>query len=451
MDVRAHLNEIARAALDRVDPYRMVKEAVRIDGGMLHVAALGENLSLDLRPFERIFVLGFGKASGLMARGALEVLGSRINEGLVVVKPGHELELQGFRQVRGGHPIPDENSVAAAGEVSRLAGEADEKTLVICLISGGGSALLSAPLAAAGRAITLQEIRATTKCLIGCGATISEINCIRKHLLALAGGRLGELISPATTVSLILSDVVGDDLETIASGPTCPDSTTYEQALAIVAYYGIGSSLPAPVVELLRAGARGDLPETPKPGSTTHPPARNLLIGTNLGALLAAREKARALGYNSIILTSRLSGEAREIARALSSIAKEAAATELPCRKPACILSGGETTVTLQGSGKGGRNQEMALAFLWEIEKEPSLLERACLLSFATDGEDGPTEAAGGFAEAAMLGRARSGSLRIADYLRNNDSNSFLSATDGLFVTGPTNTNVCDIQIMLVT
>jgi hydroxypyruvate reductase len=276
------------------------------------------------------------------------------------------------------------------------------------------------------------------------------MNCIRKHLLLLAGGRLAQRIAPATSISLVLSDVVGDDIPTIASGPTCADTTTYDDALSIIAYYGIDKALPRPVMELLAAGAAGGVPETPKPGAPELASALTFLVGSNLQALKSAAEESRRLGYDPIILTSHLAGEAREVARMLAAVAKDVAASGLPLARPACILVGGETTVTLRGKGKGGRNQEMALAFLWEMEKDPALLFGAHFLSFSTDGEDGPTDAAGGFALPSMVAQALAAGVRIPDSLRENDSSTLLKRLDGLFVTGPTNTNVGDIQVTLV-
>ena len=251
--------------------------------------------------------------------------------------------------------MPDENSARAAAEIAALADEADARTLVIVLISGGGSSLLAAPMDRGS--VTLADIQETTRQLLACGAAIGEINCIRKHLLLLAGGRLAQRMYPATSVSLVLSDVVGDDVQTIASGPTSPDSTTYDQALSIISYYGIDSTLPVPVMDVLRNGAAGKIPETPKPGAPELSTASLVLAGTNLMALRSAAEKAERLGYTTLILTSHMAGEAREAARILAGVARDVIASGLPCPRPACILAWGETTVTLRGKGKGGRNQ----------------------------------------------------------------------------------------------
>jgi hydroxypyruvate reductase len=464
------LRQIAAASLEAVDPRAIVTRSLRIDGETLCVRTRSARQDFDLARFQRIFVMGFGKAAGPMAQAVEDVLGARIDKGLIVVKPGRGQSgaksaeygsarsgstpyvggLQRIRQVTGGHPVPDENSVQAAAEIAALADEADAHTLVIVLISGGGSSLLSAPMRRGSGGITLVDIQETTRQLLACGAAIGEINCIRKHLLLLAGGRLAQRIAPAPSISLVLSDVVGDDLQTIASGPTCPDSTTYDRALAIIGYYGIGSTLPATVMDVLRSGAAGKIPETPKPGAPELSAASHMLLGTNLLALQSAADEAGRLGYNPLILTSHMAGEAREAARVLAAVAKDVASSGLPCARPACILAGGETTVTLRGKGKGGRNQELAAAFLREMEQEPALLSGTYLLSFSTDGEDGPTDAAGGFAFASLVEAARAAGMRVQDSLRQNDSYTLLKELDGLFITGPTNTNVCDIQIVLV-
>ena len=257
-------------------------------------------------------------------------------------------------------------------------------------------------------------------------------------------------MAPATSISLILSDVVGDDLQTIASGPMSADSTTYAQALSIIEHYGIGHRLPLPVMRRLEEGRAGRVPETPKPGAPELSSAFTFLVGTNLLALRSAGREAARLGYSPIILTSHMAGEAREAARVLAAVARDVASCGTPCAPPACVLAGGETTVTLRGKGRGGRNQEMAISFLAEIVKEPSLLSRVHFLSFSTDGEDGPTDAAGGFASGMLASAVRSTGADLQRALRENDSHTFLREIGGLFITGQTNTNVCDIQIMLV-
>jgi glycerate 2-kinase len=452
VDPRSDLRQIARAALEAVDPAKIIIRSLRVDGRTLRVSTPDTRRDFDLSRFRRIFVMGFGKAAGPMAAAAEEVLGARIDRGLIVVKPGHEAKLRLIRQVPGGHPVPDETSVRAAAEIAALADEADADTLVITLISGGGSSLLSAPADTGETRTSLADIQETTRQLLACGADIGELNCIRRHLLLLAGGKLARRIAPAACLGLVLSDVVGDDLQVIASGPTTSDSTTFADALSIVRAYALETALPASVMAVLREGAAGVIPETPKPGAPELAGSLTVLVGTNLLALRSAAERARGLGYHPLILTSHLRGEAREAARVLAAVAKDvaAAAAGMPCPRPACILTGGETTVTVRGKGKGGRNQELAVAFLREIEQDPDLLSGAWLLSFSTDGEDGPTEAAGGFADAAAAAAVRAAGLRIQDSLRENDSYALLHRVASHFVTGPTSTNVCDLQILLV-
>jgi len=456
------LRAIFSAALARIDPYGMLKKRLRLEGDLLIAELEQERHEVDLARFSRILVLGCGKASGRMARAVEELLGDRITGGLVCVKYGHTDELaraqSHIEQIEAGHPMPDEAGVRAAGRIAELARGADENTLVINLISGGGSALLPAPMAYMdqGRAnggevrLNLAHKQEVTRVLLSCGADIREINCVRKHLSELKGGRFLRLLAPATSLSLILSDVVGDRLDTIASGITCADESTYAQALGIVDKYGVAGKLPPEVVRALELGAAGDIAETPKPGDPALARATNLLIGTNHAALLAACDHARGLGYNVAPLTCLLTGEAREVAKFLAGIALDVRRTEMLVKRPACVILGGETVVTLTGEGKGGRNQEMALAFLAELERDPEHGRGISFLSASTDGSDGPTDAAGAYASAMMLSRARALGLSTAAALKANDSYHFFEATGGLYKTGPTMTNVCDLHMLLV-
>jgi hydroxypyruvate reductase len=449
--VGSHAEAIFRAALARVDPAVMVRSALRIEpgtsaSGTLVVHTELEEARYDLGSFDRILVVGFGKAGASMARGLEEVMGGRLSGGVVAVKEGHLERLTRIRLVEASHPVPDERSVQAASEILGLARDADERTLVVVLISGGGSALLCAP----AEGLSLADKTATTKLLLASGATIQEVNCIRKHLSAVKGGALASAFAPATVLSLILSDVIGDDLDAIASGPTVPDPTTWTDALAVARRRGIEASLPRAVIERLHRGLAGELPDTPKPGDAVFARTRNILIGTNRLALMAAEAKARELGYSTLALTSRLTGEAREAALAILGIGKDIAASGFPVARPACLLVGGETTVTLKGTGKGGRNQEMALAFLAALARSPKDAEDLLFLAASTDGSDGPTDAAGAFASAAILTRARDAGFDPEVYLADNDSYSFFDRIGGLLRTGPTNTNVCDIQVLLV-
>ncbi len=443
------------AAVAKVEPAALVRNALRIEssgGSEFLVAEAGSDRArYDLADFDRILVVAFGKASVAMARGLEEVLGDRVADGVAVVKRGCADRLTRIRVLEASHPVPDASSEAAAAAVLALsrgrAGEGlDARSLVVALVSGGGSSLLCAP----ARGVSLADKAAVTTLLLGSGATIHEANCLRKHLSAVKGGRLAAAFAPATLLSLVLSDVVGDDLDTIASGPTVPDPTSWSDALAVVSRRGIEGRLPPAVLELLRGGVAGAARDTPKPGDPVFARARTLLVGTNRLALGAAEMEARRLGYASLVLSSRLTGEAREVALAFLGIGKDIAASGFPLKRPACLIAGGETTVTLRGGGSGGRNQEMALAFLAAMARSPKDAEELLFLSASTDGVDGPTDAAGAIAHAGLLERAREGGLDPEAYLADNDSYGFFDRVGTLVKTGPTNTNVCDLQLLLV-
>jgi len=449
------LKDIFTAALHRIDPYQMITNHVRLEGDTLVVDMEEGSRRVDLARFERILLLGGGKASAPMARAFEELLGDRIASGLVVVKYGHTDALARIKQLESGHPVPDENGVAAARRLAELAAGADERTLVITCISGGGSALLPSPLTvqANGETIelTLADKQETTRALLACGADIGEVNCLRKHLSGLKGGRFLRLLAPAASLNFILSDVVGDCLQTIASGITSVDETTFARAMDIVRKYRIEDRLPPNVLKVLELGVRGLVEETVKPGDPVLDLADNILIGTNQTAMLAAGEKARRLGYNVAPLTCLLTGEAREAAKFQAGVARSVRDTDMLVAKPACVLLGGETVVTLMGPGKGGRNQEMALAFLAEMDKDPKSGLGIHYLAASTDGSDGPTDAAGAFATPELLRLARERGLSMAQALADNDSYHFFEALDGLYKTGPTMTNVCDLHLILVT
>ena len=447
---RARISEIFQSALDRVDPEKMLTKLCSVDGDRLLIRTEESSLSYNIKDFSRIWVIGAGKAGAKMALGIEKLLGDRIDKGLVAVKYGHTEELEGIRLIEAGHPVPDENSCKAAKEISRLCREADKDTLIINLISGGGSAILAAPYEDEHHSLTLDQLQELTSMLLSCGADIREINCLRKHLSLVKGGRLGAMISPATGVSLILSDVLGDSLDTIASGLTVPDAGSFDEAWAILEKYRLEKKLPPQVIDVLRAGKEGRIPDTPKPGDPAFSKLSTVLIGTNIAAIYAAEERAASLGYDTLVLGSRISGEAREIALVYAGIARDGKLGRLRRKKPLCVIAGGETTVTLRGSGKGGRNQEMVSAFLGDFLDSGDDLEGITFLSCGTDGNDGPTDAAGGIADALALARAREGELSPHQYLENSDSYHFLKAIDGLVITGPTNTNVCDIQIILI-
>lgn len=448
------LSAILQAALRRVDPYRMLMDHVQVDGTNLCIALGTTVQTIDLARFNRIVVIGAGKATAPMALAMEHILGDRLEGGVIGVKYGHTEQLQKIEIVEAGHPVPDENGLQAARKILALAAGSDDRTLVISLISGGGSALLPSPAQAMidGEKVvlTLDDKQKTTELLLACGADIEEINCIRKHLSMIKGGHLLSRLAPARSINFILSDVVGDRLSSIASGATCVDPTTYADALELLRKYAIADKVPAAVRRFLEAGRRGEVPETLKEGSPEVELTANVLLGTNLQALEAAATEARKRGYRPVRLTSRIVGEAREVAKVLAAIALDCAAQSIPAEPPACILSGGEPVVQIKGTGKGGRNQEMALAFLLEMERHRTLAGNLTFLAAATDGNDGPTDAAGAFADLEIIEKAVEKGLNPITYLENNDSYHFFQGCDALLKTGPTNTNVCDLHITLI-
>lgn len=430
--------EIFAAALRAVDPKEAVKRFLSLEGEILKV----ENREYDLRGYEGIYVVGGGKAGASMARGLEEVLGERIKAGVVVVKYGYVEDLKKVELRQAAHPIPDEAGLQSAQTVLDLLSERGEKDLVFCLISGGGSALL--PLPAEG--LTLQEKQQVTQLLLESGARIEEINALRKHLSRIKGGQLARCAHPATLIVLILSDVVGDPLEVISSGLTVPDRSTFSQCLDILERYGLLDRVLPAVRNHIREGVKGNREETPKEGDPFFQDVCNVVVGSNFQALWAAREQAEKLGFHPLILSSFVQGETREVAGIHAAIGREILSTGNPVVKPACVISGGETTVTIRGKGLGGRNQEFALAAAMEIDG----LEGVVILSGGTDGTDGPTDAAGAVVDGRTCYRARRLGLDSAAYLAHNDSYHYFSFLGDLLVTGPTNTNVMDVRLILV-
>jgi hydroxypyruvate reductase len=421
--LRRHALTIFRAALAAADP----------------AGAVARYLARrNFARFRHIYVIGAGKAGASMAQAAERVLGRRIAAGLINVKDGHLAKLRRIELHQCGHPVPDERGVAGAEGIAQIAAAAGPADLVICLISGGASALL--PLPADG--ITLQEKQDTTRLLLASGATIHQINTVRKHISRIKGGQLARLAAPARVESLLLSDVIGDDLDVIGSGPTAPDASTFAAAGAVLDRYQIRRRVPASVRRRIERGERAEIPETPKPADPLFARVRNTVIGGNRLALDAAARAAHQLGYRTLILSSTIQGETREIASMHAAIAREIVATGRPIRPPACIVTGGETTVTIRGDGLGGRNQEFTLAAALEIAG----LDRVVVFSAGTDGSDGPTDAAGAIADGQTL--ARNPDARL--FLDRNDSYHYFQSLGDLVVTGPTNTNVMDIRLILV-
>ena len=433
-----HAVDIFQAGLQAVAPGAAIKTSCQLDGDTLTVSGCHYNLSR----FEQIFVLGAGKAGASMAKAVEEILGERVSKGIITVKYDHLEVLKKIKIQEAGHPVPDQNGLDGAREIYQLAESATEKTLVICLISGGGSALMPLPLAG----ITLEDKQKTTRALLACGATIHEINTIRKHLSAIKGGGLAKAVYPATLVTLILSDVVGDDLDSIASGPCVPDSSSFADCQAILTKYSIGDDIPATVLLHIESGLAGNVSETPKAGEIFFKKTQNVIVASNFNALLKAKEKAIELGYNTLLLSSMIEGETRMVAANHIAIAREIQSHSQPLPQPACILSGGETTVKIKGTGKGGRSQEFALAAAIKMAG----MKNVTVLCAGTDGSDGPTDAAGALADETTADRAKAAGLDPQQYLENNDSYNFFDRLGDLYKTGPTNTNVMDLRIILI-
>ncbi len=455
LDLRESALAIFQAALDAADPRRAIHRACHREGDRLIV----QDRVYDLKSTGRVFVIGFGKAGAAMAQAVDEIVGDRVERGWVNVKYGHLVQLPSsrIRLHEAGHPLPDANSELGTSEILELLDNTSVNDLVICLISGGGSALLELPV----EGVSLDDMRTMTDALLRSGATINEINALRKHLSQVKGGQLARR-TRAPILSLILSDVIGSPLDTIASGPTVPDSTTFADALNVIKQRGIRAQVPANILAHLERGARGEIPDTPKPsdvpldnagsmtGSTTALFSRvqNVVVADNASACQAALQAAQARGFNSLLLTTYLQGEAREVARVLAAIAREVVASNRPVAAPACVLAGGETTVTVHGKGKGGRNQELALAAAVEISGTPA--ERIVVFSAGTDGTDGPTDAAGALADGASISRAAALGLDAQQYLADNDAYHLFEPLHDLILTGPTNTNVNDLVLVLV-
>jgi glycerate 2-kinase len=436
--LRQHAIEIFRAALAAADAGNAVRRHLSVQAGSIKAGGL----RLPLKNVDRVFLIAAGKAAVQMAATVEEIIGTRLTHGIAVTKHGHATStLRRVEIIEARHPIPDQAGVRASTAIRALLRELNARDLVLVAISGGASALLSAP----AKPITLHAKQKTTDLLLRAGATIHELNAVRKHISTLKGGRLASLAYPATVVSLILSDVIGDRLDVIGSGPTAPDTSTFADAMGVLKKFGLLTTVPPGVRERLEQGTRGEIEETPKPGDPLLKQVHNIVIGSNRLALEAAAQEAKTRGFHPLILSSAIDGETREVARTHAQILREVALSGHPVRSPACILSGGETTVAIQGKGKGGRNQEFALAAAFEIEGLPNL----AVLSAGTDGTDGPTDAAGAIATGDTTRRARQRGLDPKKHLAENDSYPFFDALGSLLKTGPTGTNVMDIHVLL--
>jgi hydroxypyruvate reductase len=411
----------------------LIRTKARIGAGRVH---------FTFDRINRIFVVAVGKAAPQMAEAIEQRIGDKFTRGLVATKHGHAASYAGKCEViESSHPIPGEDSLRAGHFVLSLLHDLTPKDLLIVAVSGGASSLVCAPV----EGVSLAAKQQTTDLLLRAGADIYELNAVRKHLSMLKGGNLAARAYPAAVLSLLLSDVVGDPLDVIGSGLTAPDLSTFSRALEVLRKRGVLEQVPSEVREHLEKGARGECTETPKPGDGLFENVTNVVVGSSRQALEAASEEAKRRGYRPIILSSRMQGEAREVARFHAEILWETIAAGHPVRPPACILSGGETTVTVRGQGKGGRNQEFALAAALTLAGAPNI---ACL-SAGTDGTDGPTDAAGAIVSGDTISRAAKLGLDAADYLSRNDSYALFEALGDLLKTGPTGTNVMDVNVML--
>lgn len=429
---RLHARGVVKACIKAADPGVMVRNALGKRGKVLGVG--GRRIDLDA--FERVMVIGGGKASALMASAVGGVLGERVTAGNVIV-PEYQRELPRLRRIRflrSTHPLPSHRGVDAVARMLRSVEGLTERDLVLCLVSGGGSALMTFP----AEGVALEDMQKVTELMLESGAKIQEINCVRKHLSDIKGGRLAERLMPATVVALIISDVVGDDLASVASGPTVPDGSTFAEARAILADRKIWAKSPVSVRRVIEAGAAGRIPETPKPVSGVFGRVHNVLVGSNVLARQAAARELRRLGY-SVTVIEDVQGEARGFGAELAGLAMRK-------RPGTAVVAGGETTVTVKGRGRGGRNQEVALAAAITLAGSRGIT----VASFSTDGVDGPTDAAGALADGETVERGEKLGMAPEEHLENNDSYTFFRALRDLIITGPTGTNVNDVSVAMI-
>ena len=426
------------SALLSSNPYQLIIDNVSVSDSILTVGSK----QFDLNKFQNIIVIGGGKASGPMTQALENLLGDRITHGIVNILTGTSVNYPTKKIYlnEAGHPIPTENGMSGARKMLEFAENSCKEDLIICLISGGGSAMMALPK----EGITLKDKRTVTQLLLRSGATINELNAVRKHLSDFKGGWLAKRAQPATLISLILSDVVGDPLDTISSGPTAPDQTTYRDVADIFEKYKLSEKISGSIKKILEMGLDGKIPETPKSDDSAFDNVNNVVLGNNRLACLAAKRKLTELGFNTLFLTSHIEGEAKDIGIFLGAIAKEIFSSGNPITRPAAVIVGGETTVTVKGKGLGGRNQEVVLSAASKIVK----MEGVAIASIGTDGIDGPTDAAGAIVDGKSLLRAQKSGLNNKKMLNDNDSYNFFSKIGDLIITGPTGSNFNDIAVV---
>jgi hydroxypyruvate reductase len=440
-DLRRMIDDMIQSVLQAADP----REAIFRRLQRIEQTLMMANDATDLRAIERVLVIAIGKAAIPMADALIDLLDDRLSAGVIVTKHAHTGDFrppESMRLIEAGHPVPDSESIAGARAIEDLLHDVTTRDLVLCAISGGGSALVTLPV----EGVSLDDLQATTGLLLRSGATIHELNAVRKHLDRIKGGGLARLTRGAKTITLLLSDVIGDDLSVIASGPTASDPSTFGDAWRVVERYDLAARLPQPVRAHLEAGLRGAASDTPKSGDALFDRVHNIIVGSNRLAVEAAEKAVRSFGLNTLVLSTFIQGEAREVAKVASAIAREVDASGRPVARPACVIWGGETTVTVRGEGQGGRNQELALAAALGIDG----LRETVVVALATDGSDGPTDAAGAIVTGETLDRARAAGLDAAKYLKENDSYRFFAELEGLIKTGPTGTNVNDLLFLFM-
>ncbi|MCF8378728.1 MAG: glycerate kinase [Bacteroidales bacterium] len=430
---RHKATEIFLAGIEGAKPEKLINDIFSVNQNKLLV----RDLVFDLSILKNIYLIGFGKASADMAQAMEVILGDRITAGHIITKYGHSAKLKFIEITEAGHPVPDENGLIASGRMVSILSKAEKDDLVICLISGGGSALL----ADVPEGCTLEDVKKVNSLLLNAGADIREMNCIRKHLSGLKGGLLSQAAFPARVLSLILSDVVGDSLDVIASGPTSPDPTTFADALAVIEKYKIKKECPVQIYRFLQKGLKNSRMETLKEGNEIFLNTHNVLIGNNLSALHAAKEKAELLGYKTLIITNKTEGDVGDVAESILKTIRENKSNT-----KTCLLFGGEPTVKISGKGLGGRGQHLALLMGKMLKGQPGIT----FLSGGTDGSDGHTDAAGAVVDSSTLKNAKNHNLDIEEYINSFDSYQFFKQEGGLIITGPTKTNVMDLMIVLI-
>jgi len=436
-------SELATDPLNKLS-LEIIEEGLKASNPYSSVLQTLSKFSKQIGKYSNIIVIGFGKASYSMALACEDHFGNRFSGGAIIVPKGSikGSALKKIEVLEGTHPVPTEINVSSVRKILSYVNGLSEDDLVICLISGGGSALLTLP----AEGITLQDKQEMTKILLAAGPTIQEINCIRKHISAVKGGQLAKAIYPAHVLSLILSDVVGDDLSSIASGPTAPDPSTFKDVLNLLERYRILEQVPHNIRNRIHLGLEGKVAETPKPNDKVFENVTNVIVANNMKALTSMAKKAESAGLKTMILTSYLEGEAREVGKVIGAIARQIAKENLPLKPPCAIFFGGETTVTLRGKGKGGRNQEVALSTSIAIRGLPNVN----FVSLGSDGVDGNSDAAGAIVNGSTFQKALEKGLSPTNYLENNDSNTFFKEVGGLIITGPTGTNVNDLSFLIV-